>query len=204
MFIRAEKNVRSPRYIVKDPPFAQKLYGDVRFAWIWVLVRLYIGYVWLEAGWNKVNNPAWVGPEAGRALSGFINNALTLTTGEHPEVQAWYATFLRSIILPNADIWSNIVAYGELLVGLALIVGIFTGIAAFFGLFMNVNYLLAGTVSTNPILLLLSILLILAWKTAGWWGLDRWALVDLGTPWSPGLAFQEKPEEREKYRRAEM
>jgi len=43
------------------------------------------------------------------------------------------------------------------------------------------------------ILLFLSIFLVLAWKTAGWWGLDRWVLVDLGTPWSPGLTFQEKP-----------
>jgi thiosulfate dehydrogenase [quinone] large subunit len=44
-------------------------------------------------------------------------------------------------------------------------------------------------ISTNPILLFLSIFLTAGWKTAGWWGLDRWVLVDLGTPWSPGLAF---------------
>jgi thiosulfate dehydrogenase [quinone] large subunit len=72
-----------------------------------------------------------------------------------------------------------------------LILGIFTGIAAFFGSFMNMNYLLAGTVSSNPILLAIATLLVLAWKTAGWWGLDRWVLSDLGTPWSPGLVFKE-------------
>jgi thiosulfate dehydrogenase [quinone] large subunit len=54
------------------------------------------------------------------------------------------------------------------------------------------NYMLAVSISINPILLFLSIFLILAWKTAGWWGLDRWVLIDLGTPWSPGLAFQDK------------
>jgi thiosulfate dehydrogenase [quinone] large subunit len=56
---------------------------------------------------------------------------------------------------------------------------------------MNMNYLLAGTVGINPILFVGAILLILAWKTAGWWGLDRWALLALGTPWRPGWIFHE-------------
>jgi thiosulfate dehydrogenase (quinone) large subunit len=93
---------------------------------------------------------------------------------------------------------------GEVLVGLGLILRVFTVIAAFFGIFMNMNYLLAGSLSTNPILLILSVFLVLAWKTAGWWGLDRWVLVDLGTPWSPELAFQEKKAEVPKGRRSEM
>ena len=76
----------------------------------------------------------------------------------------------------------------------ALILGIFVGLAAFFGGFMNMNYLLSGTVSTNPMLLAIAILLVLAWKTAGWWGLDRWLLGVLGTPWRPGYIF--KREER--------
>ena len=75
--------------------------------------------------------------------------------------------------------------------GIALILGIFTGLAAFFGSIMNMNYLLAGAVSTNPILFAIATLLVLAWKTAGWWGLDRWVLPVLGTPWQPGLIFHE-------------
>jgi thiosulfate dehydrogenase [quinone] large subunit len=31
-----------------------------------------------------------------------------------------------------------------------------------------------------------SVLLILAWKTAGWYGLDRWLLPLVGTPWAAG------------------
>lgn len=204
MFIRPKERGLNRRYIVKDPPFAQKLYSDVRWSWIWLIVRLYVGYEWLVAGWAKINNPAWVGPDAGKALDGFIANSLTLTTGQHPVVQGWYAAFLQAVIQPITPFWSYVVAFGETLVGLGLILGVFTGIAAFFGIVMNMNYLLAGAVSTNPILLILSIFLVLAWKTAGWLGLDRWVLIDLGTPWSPGLAFQEKPKEREKVRRAEM
>lgn len=182
----------SRKYIVTDPPFAVALFGDVRLAWIWLIVRLYVAYEWLLAGYDKVISSSWVGAKAGTALKGFLNNTLTLTSGAHPTVQGWYAAFIKAAILPYVGIWSYVVAFGELLVGLGLLFGIFTGIAAFFGFFMNMNYMLAGSISTNPILLFLSIFLILAWKTAGWWGLDRWLLIDLGTPWSPGLAFQGK------------
>jgi thiosulfate dehydrogenase [quinone] large subunit len=77
----------------------------------------------------------------------------------------------------------------------ALILGLFTGIAAFFGGFMNWNFMMAGSASTNPVLFTLSILLVLAWKTAGWWGLDRFLLPALGTLWQPGKAFGQKPPE---------
>ncbi len=79
---------------------------------------------------------------------------------------------------------------GEVLVGVALILGAFVGVAAFFGGLMNWNFMMAGTASTNPLLFLLSILLILAWKTAGWYGLDRVLLPLLGTPWQPGRVFE--------------
>ena len=91
------------KYIVTDPPFAQALFGDVRLSWIWLIVRLYVGYEWLVAGYDKIINPAWVGAQAGTALAEFLNNAISLTTGAHPAVQAWYAAFLKAAILPAAD-----------------------------------------------------------------------------------------------------
>jgi thiosulfate dehydrogenase [quinone] large subunit len=181
----------------EDSPFARALFGDVRLAWIWLIIRLYAGYEWITAGYEKITSPAWTGSSAGSALSGFVKGALTKSTGAHPDVQNWYASFLSNIVLPNVAVWGYVVAIGETLVGIALILGIFTGIAAFFGSFMNMNYLLAGTVSTNPILLILAIFLILAWKTAGWWGLDRWVLPALGTPWRPGIVFSPKTDESE-------
>ena len=91
--------------------------------------------------------------------------------------------FVENAVLPNAKVFGFIVAYGELLVGLGLILGLLTGIAAFFGGIMNVSFLFAGTLSTNPILFILATWLVLAWNNAGWYGLDRWALPLLGTPW---------------------
>ncbi len=188
------KYMKQGRYVkrLEDPKIARMLFGEVKWAWLWIPLRLYAGWQWLIAGWNKLGNPVWTGDSAGVAVTGFVQGALEKTGGAHPDVQGWYAWFLKNMVLPNAGFWSQLVAYGELIVGIALILGVFTGMAAFFGGFMNMNYLLAGTVSTNPILLAIAILLILAWKTAGWWGLDRWLLPVLGTPWRPGFIFTDE------------
>jgi thiosulfate dehydrogenase [quinone] large subunit len=193
MNTKSNPSTPASKHFVTDPSVAQSLFGDWRWSWIWVIVRLYLGYEWIVAGYDKIVSPAWIGPQAGTALSGFINHAISLSTGAHPIVAGWYAYFLQYAILPGASVWSYVVAFGETLVGAGLVLGAFTGIAAFFGFFMNFNYLMAGSISTNPVLLFLALFIILAWKTAGWWGLDRWILVDLGTPWSPGLAFQKQP-----------
>jgi len=55
-------------------------------------------------------------------------------------------------------------------IGVLLIIGAFVGIAAFFGAFMNFNFMLAGSASTNPVLFTLAIALMLAWKIAGYYG----------------------------------
>ena len=87
---------------ITDPPFTQAVFGKVSWAWVWLIVRLYVGWAWLEAGWGKVNNPAWVGSKAGVALTGFVNSALTKATGAHPDVQGWYAAFLQNVVLSHA------------------------------------------------------------------------------------------------------
>jgi thiosulfate dehydrogenase [quinone] large subunit len=184
---------------IPEPPLARRIFADTRTAWIWLIIRLYCGYVWLSAGMEKVFGfsitPGSFGPTGGswiftstpgKAMSGFITGALKNAGGDHPSVTGWYAWFLQNIVLPHAVLFSWLIAWGELLVGLGLIVGALTGIAAFFGVFMNVNYLMSGTVSTNPELALLGMLLVLAWRVAGWYGLDRYLLPLLGTPWSSG------------------
>jgi len=168
---------------IDDPPIARALFGDTRFAWIWLVVRLYVGWQWLSEGLDKATTSAWTGTDAGAFLTKWVTGSLTKTHGAHPDVQGWYGAFLSSVVLPHAAFWSYAVTAGECAVGLGLILGLFTGIAAFFGTVMNASYLLAGTVSINPILFAFGSLLVLAWKTAGWWGLDRWVLPRVGTPW---------------------
>lgn len=173
------------RIVITEPPIAQFLFSNTKTAWLWLIVRVYVGWAWLMAGLDKVGESAWTGENAGAAVEGFVGRALEKTTGNHPDVQMWYAWFLENGVLPYADVYGYVIAYGEVAVGVALILGLFVGIAAFFGIFMNANFLLAGTVSTNPVLFILSLGILMAWRVAGYIGLDRWVLPALGTPWQP-------------------
>lgn len=177
---------------IPEPALSRFLFADTRFAWFWLIVRVYVGWQWLSAGWEKFTNPLWVGSHSGVAIKGFLMGALQKSAGANPSVSGWYAAFLHNFVIPHAAFFSYVISYGELLVGIALILGLLTGIAAFFGTFMNLNYLFAGTVSLNPLLALLGLFLILAWRISGWYGLDHYLLPTLGTPWQPGKIFDPK------------
>lgn len=150
------------------------MFGNTTFAICWLAIRVYVGFIWISAGWEKWQSPLWTGDGAGSAVTSFLQNALLKTAGDHPDVSQWYAQLITTVALPHATLFSYLVTYGEVLVGLGLIVGLFTGVAGFFGLIMNFNYLFAGTVSINPLLIVLQIPLVLAWRTAGHLGLDRY------------------------------
>lgn len=173
----------SKEIIIPENPVSRFLFTSTRSATLWLLIRLYVGYVWITSGWKKITSDAWTGENAGSAIQGFIKGALA-KAADGKDVTSWYAWFLENTVLPNAKMFGFMVAYGELLVGLGLAVGLLTGIAAFFGGLMNVSFLFAGTVSTNPLLFVFATWLVMAWKVAGWYGLDRWALSYLGTPWT--------------------
>ncbi|MGI1658762.1 MAG: DoxX family membrane protein [Desulfitobacterium sp.] len=143
---------------------------------IWTVLRVYVGWEWFSHGLDKVfgaSSAVWVGPQAGTAVTGFLNAALAKTGGQHPDVQGWYATFIENVALPNATFFGYIVAWGELLVGLGLILGFLTSLALLAAILMNLSYLLAGAVSTNPVMLFWEGVLLWAGAAAYYWGVDR-------------------------------
>lgn len=174
---------------IPEPSITRFLFADTRMAPVWLILRLWLGYEWLHAAWGKWAEGGWVGKGAGGAVKGFAQGAIAQTTGEHPQVTGWYATFLKEVVMPNAALFSYLVIFGETLIGLALILGAFSGIAAFFGVFMNASFLFARTAGANPLMAIVAILLVLAWRVAGWWGLDRWILPAIGVPGAPGKLF---------------
>ncbi len=129
--------------------------------------------------------------QTGFALKGFWERAIMIPEKGRPPISFdWYRDFLQYLLNTESYTWfGKLIAYGELLIGVALVLGAFVGIAAFFGAFMNWNFMMAGTASINPVLFTLAILLILAWKVAGYVGLDYYLLPLLGTPWKPGRVF---------------
>ena len=169
--------------VIQDPSLVKKLLNDPRAAWLWLPLRLWLGWQWIEASLHKVDNPAWV--QTGEAIKGFWISAVAVPETGRPAIAFdWYRTFIQVLLDAEAYTWfAKLVAYGELLVGIALILGAFTGIAAFLGAFMNWNFMMVGAASTNPILFVIAVALILAWKVSGYIGLDYFLLPWLGTPW---------------------
>jgi thiosulfate dehydrogenase [quinone] large subunit len=181
-------------YIVSDPPAITDLLSNTRWSILWLVIRIYLGYQWFIHGLEKLQNPAWV--QTGEALKGFWAGAVKIPETGRPAIAFdWYRSFLQAMLDSGAYTWfAKVVVAGEVLVGLALILGMFTGIAAFLGGFMNWNFMMAGAASVNPVFFVLSIILIMAWKTAGWLGVDRWLLSLLGVPWKPGKLFNKTSE----------
>ncbi|MEA2597696.1 MAG: thiosulfate dehydrogenase (quinone) large subunit [Thermomicrobiales bacterium] len=181
---------------IDDPPAWKRLMGNTWFAIAWLPVRFFVGRAWLDAGEHKLRDDAWM--QGGSALKGFWTSAVAVPEGPaRPRIVAeygWFRDTLQYMLDHEWYTWfAKAIAVGEVLIGIGLLVGALVGIAAFFGTLMNFNFQLAGTASTNPVLFGLGVFLVLAWKVAGWWGLDRWLLTRLGTPWARGQATTGHP-----------
>ncbi|RKL67882.1 Crp/Fnr family transcriptional regulator [Salipaludibacillus neizhouensis] len=133
---------------------------------ILTLIRVYIGWSWLTAGWGKVTGEF----NAAGFLMGAINNETVI------EYYPTFHAFLENFAIPNAEMFSVMVAWGELLVGLGLIFGVLTTTAAFFGIMMNFAFMFAGTLSTNPWMVLFTIFILAAGYNAGRFGGDHWVI----------------------------
>jgi thiosulfate dehydrogenase [quinone] large subunit len=142
---------------------------NVYAAWLLLVVRLYVGYEWVTAGWHKLTG--------GFDATGFIKGAVTkpmVDKATNELIYPTYTAFLQHFALPNAKLFNIVIPLGELLIGLGLILGALTTAAAFFGMFMNFMFLFAGTVSTNPWLILLGGILFIAGTNAGRIGVDAY------------------------------
>jgi thiosulfate dehydrogenase (quinone) large subunit len=172
--------------LLQDPPFVPFLFGHSAAAWFWLGVRLWLGYQWLVAASHKLVDPAWM-DGSGSALLKYWTNALGTTPQGQPIITyEWYRAFLQLLVDSHAETWfSRLIVGGELAIGVATIVGAFVGVVAGGGLAMNFAYMLAGSTSSNPVLALVEVALMLAWKNAGYFGLDFFLLRKLGARRAP-------------------
>lgn len=140
-------------------------------AGIMVIIRVVLGWSWLTAGWGKIVN--------GFDAAGYLNNAVNNPVMDKATGEALYPTyvaFVEKFALPNVKLINVMIPWGEFLVGLGLILGTLTIAAACFGLLMNFMFLFAGTVSTNPYMVVLGLIVILAGANAGKFGGDYYVM----------------------------
>ena len=136
----------------EDPALLRAVLADARLAWLWLVLRVSLGWLWFEAGRRQLQSAVGID-----------------VAGESLVAQALAAV--------------------QTLAGIALILGAFVGLAAFAGGVVGSGLLPAATGVMTPLLFTAVVVLVLAWKTAGWIGLDRWLLPLLGMPWRGGELF---------------
>jgi thiosulfate dehydrogenase [quinone] large subunit len=180
------KSAEAETVEIEGPAATRFLFSNSRAGLLWLPIRVFLGFSWLDAGLHKITDPAWT--NGGEALKAYWERAAAIPEqGRPPITYEWYRDFINALLAGNHETWfSWVIIFGEIAVGIGLIFGVLTGIAAFGGALMNMSFLLAGSASTNPVLFTLAVGIMLAWKVAGYYGVDRWLLPMLGTPWRPG------------------
>lgn len=148
-------------------------------AGIFTVLRIYLGYAWMTAGFHKITG----GFDASGFLKGAVANPVS---GPDGIVYGSWVSFLEGVAIPNAEIFNVLVPWGEFLVGLGLILGCLTTAAAFFGVVMNFAFLLSGTVSHNPTDIIMGMFIMVAGYNAGQYGLDRYVMPFLRKQFNKG------------------
>jgi thiosulfate dehydrogenase (quinone) large subunit len=157
---------------------------------LWLVARLWLGYGWVNAGyqklWGSEKAAFWNGGGAG--VKGFATAGVTGSTAGKGSGASygWWAGFLHNFVIPNASWIAKVVTVSELVIGVLLILGLFTGAAAFAGLTLNLVYLFTGSAGVNPAYAIVAVLLILAWRNAGYLGLDRFVFPMMRDRFRPG------------------
>jgi thiosulfate dehydrogenase [quinone] large subunit len=173
--IPADTSAQEPRNL----RLANWLFRSSAASVIWLAVRLWLGYSWMNAGYQKIwgseKSAFWFG--GGVGVKGFATAGVVgSTTGKGGASYGWWAAFLHNFVIPNASWIGKFIALGELAIGIALVLGLFTGVAALAGITLNLTYMFTGSAGVNPMYALASVGLILAWRNAGALGLDRFVL----------------------------
>ena len=168
---------------------ADWLFRSPEASFIWLVARMWLGYEWAHAGYEKIWGSERMGfwYNNGVGVKGFATGGVAASHGATASVAyGWWAGFLHNFVTPNAAWIAKLVAVSELAIGIALILGLFTGVAAVAAVTLNLTYMLSGVAGVNPIYALIGVGLILAWRNAGYVGLDSVVLRSVGTPFHPG------------------
>ena len=89
---------------VQNPKVITQVLNHPLAAWLWLPIRVWLGWQWLEAGWHKFTSPAWM--QTGAGLKGFLAGATKLGANGQPVLHyAWYADFLKLLISSGAYVW---------------------------------------------------------------------------------------------------
>lgn len=137
-----------------------------------LMARVYVGWIWLNVGWGLVQSASWM--DEGAA---FRQALLRTRVGEEwmTAGQGWRSDAAVFLVESRSIDWiARITAIGLTMVGIAMILGLATAIAAVAGLVLAGNAVVAGSVAIDPVVVGLALVLLVRSRSAGAIGLDRW------------------------------
>jgi len=102
-----------------------------RYADVLAGLRIFTGLAWLSHGIGKLSNPQWGSPGGG--FVNFVGDMAHDTSGP-------YHDFIMNFVLPHANVFSGLVAWGETLTGVSLLIGLLTRLGGTVGAFLPLNY----------------------------------------------------------------
>jgi len=148
------------------PPALQWLARSRVMAPIWTAMRIWLGIMWIQAGDAKLwgaENPAFM-HNGGAGVAGFATHGTSAYT--------WWHHFLTGFVVPNAGWIGVLVAVAEFAIGIGLVLGLFTRLAALGSLALLFTYVMSGTASVCAFYALFAIVILATWRTSGWLGAD--------------------------------
>src|ERR1700691_4353126 len=151
---------------VKTPRSLYWLQRSKAAALVWNAMRIWLGVMWLQAGIAKVwgsENSAFL-HNSGAGVAGFAAHGVPAYT--------WWGSFLHSFVVPNAGWIAVLVAVAEFAIGVALVTGLFTRVAALGSLALLFTYVMSGTASVCAFYALFAIVILVMWRTSSWIGAD--------------------------------
>lgn len=147
------------------------------------VLRVVVGAWFLKAVWTKLALGFAAGvipyPVVSSRFLSFQPKRVAEFAAGNPI--GWYKDFLENTVLPNAATFATLQTYGEVAVGIGLVLGLFTGLTAAVGLFLALNFGLATQWMSFGqqgfhLLLITSMVVFLLTHAGRVWGIDRWLL----------------------------
>jgi len=149
-----------------NPRAWEWLKGSKVMAVAWTAMRVWLGAMWIQAGSAKL----W-----GAESAGFIrgNGAGVAGFAAHgTPAYSWWGTFLHGFVVPNAGWIGILIAVAEFAIGIALVSGLFTRVAALGSLALLFTYVMSGTASVCAFYALFAVVILVMWRTSSWIGVD--------------------------------
>ncbi len=103
LMFQDRKSPQAQTVEIEGPAFARYLFSNSRAGLLWLPIRIFLGFEWFVAGWEKFTGTGWT--DGGSALLGYWQRAVAVPAPPaRPSISfEWYRGFLQVLIDNHAE-----------------------------------------------------------------------------------------------------